>query len=632
MLAVAVGNHQSYSQAVFFRYASGSGTADLDFTHTVQPDDVDADGFQILENALAPGGDLDDGVVGGDILAAGNGQVRARVRNAAKNAGSSHKVAGSRGPRITSAAVTSVPLVGDTYGRGEAIEWTLTVNESVTVAGSPTASMFLESDWKGLVYARGSGTDRLVFRYVVQSADSDPDGPELPYNALAEGGDVSTGLPDGTIRSVSRNADLFLNNGRVQASNRHKVDGSLRHHSDATLSSLALSGAELDPVFESDTISYDWTVPKEVPSSTVTAAATIAPGAIVTTLPVDADDMTEGHQLALDYGPNPVTVTVTAADGVTMKTYTVDAIRTPNMLPTSTDATLSTPEDTSHTFQASDFAFSDPDGDAPTGVRIATLPSRGMLTLNGTAVKSEDVIELAALGGLVFTPAADENGDPYMTFTFKVRDALGESASAYPMTIVVTAVEDAPRVATEIDDLTATVARPFSFVVPQDAFVDPDGDMLTYAATRNDGSVLPTWLAFAAATRTFSGTPQTADTGTVTVKVTASDGKGSVSDSFDLVVGTNSAPTASDATITALEDTVYAFEAADFNFADSDPSDILTSVRLVTLPDKGSLQLGNVALIAGGIVPVANLGGNLTYLPEPDEHGEDYTTFRVQGQ
>ena len=61
--------------------------------------------------------------------------------------------------------------------------------------------------------------------------------------------------------------------------------------------------------------------------------------------------------------------------------------------------------------------------------------------------------------------------------------------------------------------------------------------MLTYAATQADGATLPTWLSFAAGTRTFSGTPQTADVGTVSVEVTASDSNDeSVSGEFDITV------------------------------------------------------------------------------------------------
>ena len=100
-----------------------------------------------------------------------------------------------------------------------------------------------------------------------------------------------------------------------------------------------------------------------------------------------------------------------------------------------------------------------------------------------------------------------------------------------------TAVNNAPTVATEIPDQTATSGTALDYTFPPDTFTDADGDTLTYAATLADDMALPAWLSFSAATRTFSGTPQAADVETVSVKVTASDGNGgSVSDTFDIVV------------------------------------------------------------------------------------------------
>ncbi len=46
-----------------------------------------------------------------------------------------------------------------------------------------------------------------------------------------------------------------------------------------------------------------------------------------------------------------------------------------------------------------------------------------------------------------------------------------------------------------------------------------DGDVLTYTATLADGSALPSWLVFDAATQTFSGTPSYDDAGVLAVKV-----------------------------------------------------------------------------------------------------------------
>ena len=76
----------------------------------------------------------------------------------------------------------------------------------------------------------------------------------------------------------------------------------------------------------------------------------------------------------------------------------------------------------------------------------------------------------------------------------------------------------------------------FTYTVPASAFTDPDsGDTLSYSATLADGSALPSWLTFNAATRAFSGTPSLL--GTVSVKVTAKDtGNLIASDIFDLVV------------------------------------------------------------------------------------------------
>ena len=51
-------------------------------------------------------------------------------------------------------------------------------------------------------------------------------------------------------------------------------------------------------------------------------------------------------------------------------------------------------------------------------------------------------------GNLKYTPPANANGTGYASFTFKVNDGTVDSSSAYTMTINVTAVNDAPTVAT----------------------------------------------------------------------------------------------------------------------------------------------------------------------------------------
>ena len=94
-----------------------------------------------------------------------------------------------------------------------------------------------------------------------------------------------------------------------------------------------------------------------------------------------------------------------------------------------------------------------------------------------------------------------------------------------------------PTLANAIEDRPARVGEVFSYTFPANTFNDADGDTLSYAAAKGDDSTLPTWLSFNADSRTFSGTPADGDVGTVTVKVTASDGRGgSASDEFVVTV------------------------------------------------------------------------------------------------
>ena len=71
----------------------------------------------------------------------------------------------------------------------------------------------------------------------------------------------------------------------------------------------------------------------------------------------------------------------------------------------------------------------------------------------------------------------------------------------------------------------ATEDAAFAYQLPAGTFADKDvGDTLTYSATLADGSALPSWLVFDAATRTFSGTPANGDVGSLSILVIGTDG------------------------------------------------------------------------------------------------------------
>jgi hypothetical protein len=148
----------------------------------------------------------------------------------------------------------------------------------------------------------------------------------------------------------------------------------------------------------------------------------------------------------------------------------------------------------------------------------------------------------------------------------------GGLAADDTLALTVANVNDAPMLANAIANQVAKVNLAFSIQVPTNTFVDPDpGDTLTLGAARANGTPLPTWLSFNAATRMFSGTPGQADVGSLGIRLTATDhGNLSANATFSMnVVATNAAPLveASNATV-GLNQAVAA--ASLFSVSDAD--------------------------------------------------------------
>ena len=90
---------------------------------------------------------------------------------------------------------------------------------------------------------------------------------------------------------------------------------------------------------------------------------------------------------------------------------------------------------------------------------------------------------------------------------------------------------------------------------------------------------------------------------------------------------TNNAPTAANNTVTTAAGTAYAFTADDFGFVDTD-SDMLASVKIVTVPAEGTLALGSTAVTVDDVVTKAQIDGSmLTFTPVAGASGTGYASF-----
>ena len=146
-----------------------------------------------------------------------------------------------------------------------------------------------------------------------------------------------------------------------------------------------------------------------------------------------------------------------------------------NSTPTAAYTTVIMEEDTAHPFGVADFGFADTNAnDVLASVTIETLPLAGTLTLDGVKVEAGDSVsrEEIEASKLVFSPAADENGEGYASFSFKVSDGVDDSASAYTMTFDVTPANDA---ATGKPALSGTARVGHTLSASTEALADVDG-------------------------------------------------------------------------------------------------------------------------------------------------------------
>jgi len=87
-------------------------------------------------------------------------------------------------------------------------------------------------------------------------------------------------------------------------------------------------------------------------------------------------------------------------------------------------------------------------------------------------------------------------------------------------------------------------------------------------------------------------------------------------------------PAGSDVDITINEDQDHTFGAEDFGFSDADNNTFI-AVRVTTLPDRGTLLLGDSPVAEGQEIDVESLS-QLVFEPDTNTFGSPYTTFTFQ--
>ena len=132
-------------------------------------------------------------------------------------------------PNITDIEIISSPIRGDTYGESETIEFEATFSRAVDVDGNPALGLWVGSNWKSAGYLRGSGTNKLVFGYEVQSADRDDDGIKMDGGYQDSNGTWHNFINHTAVTAVGTSTVAYRIYAGFEPQADHKVDGRLDH-------------------------------------------------------------------------------------------------------------------------------------------------------------------------------------------------------------------------------------------------------------------------------------------------------------------------------------------------------------------------------------------------------------------
>ncbi|MFK3666219.1 cadherin-like beta sandwich domain-containing protein [Ochrobactrum teleogrylli] len=262
-------------------HASGNvSTNTLTFSYTIQPGDIDTDGISIGPAIVLNGGTIETNAGQPADLTLNNVGVTSGV------------LVSTIGP---TAVISTSSLPSDTVQH-----FTVTFSEAVT---GLTLNDFVLNP-TGTVAATASNlvtSDNVVYAFGVHVTGS---------------GSLSVRLPVGVVESKygnPNNPSLTLMVSILQSSN-------------ADLQSLIPSTGALTPTFAPNTNAYTLNVANDVESISFTPSlADINATAVVNG--ASTPNGTSSASIPLVVGSNTVTTTVTAQDGTTTKSYTVNVIR-----------------------------------------------------------------------------------------------------------------------------------------------------------------------------------------------------------------------------------------------------------------------------------------------------------------
>ena len=511
----------------------------IDFFYAVQSSDSDSDGISVGANALT---------LNGATIKRRGGTADATLdlgSHAIANS-TNHKVDGSRSPAPTVTGVAiqrTLVTSGDTFGLSETIIIRVTFDRAVDVTGEPQLALTIGlATRQAEQYATIWDEKAVLFRYVVQSSDSDSDGISIGANALMLNGGTMK------IRGSATNATLGLGSNAISNSANHKVDGS--RETAPTVILVNIQNPMVGDTFEATDFIFVYVVfdrPIDITGTPQLALTIGATTRLANYVSLDGSGVSVSDALlAFNYDVQP---SDSDSDGISIGANALmlngGSIK---LKGGSTNAMLdlgsrAISNSARHKVDGSRPAPAASDGtsNAPTQV-VAEATATGLLVTWTAAVSATSYKVQWRLAGQAWSASRQEETtatrleiDGLAPGSYEVRvvavvDGQDGAASSAAAGEVAEPVNVAPRLAEELPDLELDVGE--TKTVDLDAaFEDPNDDRLRYSASSDGGAV---------SVRVASGEARISGVrpGEATIKVAATDPEGlSATATFNVAVG-----------------------------------------------------------------------------------------------
>ncbi|KAB2868614.1 MAG: hypothetical protein F9K37_09915, partial [Bacteroidales bacterium] len=142
------------------------------------------------------------------------------------------------------------PPANGTYKVGDYIDITVLFDQVVDITGLPSIQITLNSGTVDAQYNSGTGSTSVVFRYEVQSADSDNNGVSILSPIQLNGGTIkNAALEDATLTFTAPDASGVLVDGVAPSGYSVSIDQTQISNSNKTAFSFTFSLAEVGATY-----------------------------------------------------------------------------------------------------------------------------------------------------------------------------------------------------------------------------------------------------------------------------------------------------------------------------------------------------------------------------------------------